>query len=80
MKSHLNVTYNDVKENEEPNVQSEVVNHEEPPVKPANEENSEKVDEHPCFLARMMRLMKVTTSVLKMKVTWNLSWDPQSSL
>ena len=47
MKGHLNVTYNDVKENEEPNVQSEVVTHEEPPVKPANEENSEKVNEHP---------------------------------
>ena len=25
MKGHLNLTYNDVKENEEPNVQSEVV-------------------------------------------------------
>ena len=47
MKGHLNLTYNDVKENEEPNVQSEVVTHEEPPVKPANGENSEKVDEHP---------------------------------
>ena len=47
MKGHLNVTYNDVKENEEPNVQSEVVTHEEPSVKPANEENSEKVDERP---------------------------------
>ena len=45
MKGHLNVSYNDVKENEEPNVQSEVVPHEEPPVKPGNEENSEKVDE-----------------------------------
>ena len=44
-KGHLNVTYNDVKENKEPNVQSEVVPHEEPPVKPGNEENSEKVDE-----------------------------------
>ena len=86
MKGHLNLTYNDVKENEEPNVQSEVVTREEPPVKPANGEISEKVDGHPddvkdsCFLARMMRLIKVTTSVLKMKVTWNLSWDPQSSL
>ena len=47
MKGHLNLTYNDVKENEEPNVQSEVVTHEEPPVKPANRENSEKVHEHP---------------------------------
>ena len=47
MKGHLNLTYNDVKENEEPNVQSEVVTHEEPPVKPANGENSEKVDERP---------------------------------
>ena len=47
MKGHLNLTYNDVKENEEPNVQSEVVTREEPPVKPANGENSEKVDEHP---------------------------------
>ena len=47
MKGHLNLTYNDVKENEEPNVQSEVVTHEEPPVKPANGENSEKVNEHP---------------------------------
>ena len=45
MKGHLNVTYNDVKENEEPNVQSEVVPHEEPPVKSGNEENSKKVDE-----------------------------------
>ena len=45
MKGHLNVTYNDVKENEEPNVQSEVVPHEEPPGKSGNEENSEKVDE-----------------------------------
>ena len=47
MKGHLNLTYNDVKENEEPNVQSEVVTREEPPVKPANGENSEKVDERP---------------------------------
>ena len=47
MKGHLNLTYNDVKENEEPNVQSEVVTCEEPPVKPANGENSEKVNEHP---------------------------------
>ena len=46
MKGHLNVTYNDVKENEEANVQSEVGTHKEPPVKPAYEENSEKVDEH----------------------------------
>ena len=45
MKGHLNVTYNDVKENEEPKVQSEMVPCEEPPVKPGNEENSEKVDE-----------------------------------
>ena len=30
-----------------PNVQSEVVTHEEPPVKPANGENSEKSDERP---------------------------------
>ena len=47
MKGHLNLTYNDVKENEEPNVQSEVVTHEEPPLKPANGENSEKIDERP---------------------------------
>ena len=47
MKGHLNLTYNDVKENDEPNVQSEVVTHEEPPVKPANGDNSEKVNEHP---------------------------------
>ena len=47
MKGHLNLTYNDVKENEEPNVQSEVVTREEPPVKPVNGENSEKVNEHP---------------------------------
>ena len=47
MKGHLNLTYNDVKENEEPNVQSEVVTREEPPVKPANGENSEKVYERP---------------------------------
>ena len=45
MKGHLNLTYNDVKENEEPKVQSEVGTCEEPPVKPANEENSDKVDE-----------------------------------
>ena len=45
MKGHLNLTYNNVKENEEPNVQSEVVTYEEPPVKPANGENSKKVDE-----------------------------------
>ena len=50
MKGHLNVTYNDVKENEEPNVQCEVVPNEEPPVKPGNKENSKKVDEpfHEC--------------------------------
>ena len=47
MKGHLNLTYNDVKENEEPKVQSEVGTREEPPVKPANEENSDKVDERP---------------------------------
>ena len=47
MKGHLNLTYNDVKENEEPNVQSEVGTHQEPPVKPANEENSDKMDERP---------------------------------
>ena len=86
MKGHLNLTYNDVKENEEPKVQSEVGTREEPPVKPANEENSDKVDECPdvrkipCFLARMMWLTKVTTLVLKMKVTWHVTWDPQSSL
>ena len=45
MKGHLNVSYNDVKENEEPDVQSEVVPCEEPPVKPVHEDNSEKVDE-----------------------------------
>ena len=44
-KGHLNITYNDVKENEEPNVQSEVVPHEESAVKSGNEENNEKVDE-----------------------------------
>ena len=47
VKSHMNVSYNDVKENEEPNLQSEVVPQEESPVKAGNEENNEEVHEHP---------------------------------
>ena len=45
MKGHLNVTYNDVKENEEPNRQSAIAPYEDPPVKSGNEEDSQKVDE-----------------------------------
>ena len=45
MKGHLNVTYNDVKENEEPNRQSAIAPNEDPPVKSGNEEDSQKVDE-----------------------------------
>ena len=45
IKGHMNVSYNEVKENEEPKLQSEVVPHEDSPVKSVNDENNEKVDE-----------------------------------
>ena len=45
IKVHLNVTYNDVKENEEPNGQSAIAPNEDPPLKSGNEQDIQKVDE-----------------------------------
>ena len=45
IKVHLNVTYNDVKENEEPNRQSAIAPNEDPPLKSGNEQDIQKVDE-----------------------------------
>ena len=55
---------------------SEVVPHEEPPVKSGHYMSILMIQKIHCFL----RLTKVTTLVLKMKVTWYLKWGLLSSL